>query len=193
MHFLRERIECDRVFTPSEMPKKTTTTAKAKKVTKQDDIIDAKTILLTAAGLKKLQDELEQLKTDGRRNVAARLKEAIAYGDLSENAEYDEAKNQQAFIEGRIMELEEQIKNAEVVEGKTEGIVQIGSSVTLQRTGDSEKHEYTIVGSTEADPLSHKISNESPVGEAILGKKNGDKVKITAPGGEYEYSISKVS
>jgi transcription elongation factor GreA len=121
------------------------------------------------------------------------LKEAIAYGDLSENAEYDEAKNQQAFIEGRIMELEDQIKNAEVVEGTTEGIVQIGSTVTLQRVGDSEKHEYTIVGSTEADALAHKISNESPVGEAILGKKNGDKVKVSAPGGEYEYIVMKVS
>ncbi len=165
---------------------------KAEKAASKAGDTSAKKILLTAAGLQKLQDELENLKTQGRRQVAERLKEAIAYGDLSENAEYDEAKNQQAFVEGRILELEEQIKNAEVVEGKTEGIIQIGSSVTLQRKGDTEKHEYTIVGSTEADPLAHKISNESPVGEAILGKKKGEKVKVDAPGGEYEYEILKV-
>lgn len=151
-----------------------------------------KKILLTAAGLQKLQDELETLKTTGRRDVAVRLKTAIEFGDLSENAEYDEAKNQQAFIEARISELEEQLKNVEVVEESKTGAIQIGSSVTLKIKGDKEAHEFTIVGSTEADSLVHKISNESPVGAAILGKKKGDKVTVNAPGGKFEYEVIAV-
>ncbi len=151
-------------------------------------------VLVTAAGLKKLQDELEFLKTTGRKEVSDKLAEAISFGDLSENSEYDEAKNQQAFTEARILELEDQIKNAEILEeGKSKkGIIQIGSTVTLQREGDENKHEYTIVGSTEADPMLKKISNESPVGMAILGKKVKDVVKVQAPGGSYNYTISKV-
>jgi len=158
---------------------------------------DTKKILVTAEGLKKLQDELEQLKTIERKKVAERLAEAISYGDLSENAEYDEAKNQQAFVEARISELEEQIKNAEIIKDskgkKTEGLVQIGSTVTIKRKGERTEHEYTIVGSTEADPMMHKISNESPVGSAILGCKTKEIVKIQAPGGEFEYEILKVA
>ncbi len=154
---------------------------------------DENKVFLTKAGLKKLQAELEQLKTTGRKEVSERLAEAISYGDLSENAEYDEAKNQQAFIEGRILELEEQIKSAEIIEESTQkDIVQIGSTITLQRKGEKDKHEYTIVGSTEADPMMKKISNESPVGSAVLGKKAKDKIKIVAPGGEFEYSILSV-
>ena len=160
--------------------------AKAAKIT------DENQVLLTKEGLEKLQTELEQLKTVGRKEVADRLAEAVSYGDLSENSEYDEAKNQQAFIEGRILELEEQVKNAKIIEegeaGK--GVVQIGSTVTL--LFDGEQNEYTIVGSTEADPMLNKISNESPVGSAILGKKQKNKVKIKAPGGEFEYEIVKV-
>lgn len=148
-----------------------------------------KKILLTAVGLQKLKDELETLKTTGRRDVAVRLKTAIEFGDLSENAEYDEAKNQQAFIEGRIAELESQLKNVEVVEESKTGAIQIGSSVTLKMKGEKEEQEFTIVGSTEADSLVHKISNESPVGAAILGKKKGEKVKVNAPGGVFEYDI----
>ncbi len=151
-----------------------------------------KKILLTAAGLQKLQDELEELKTTGRLEVAARLKTAIEFGDLSENAEYDEAKNQQAFVESRISELESQLKNVEVVEESKTGTIQIGSDVVLKMKGEKESHTYTIVGSTEADSLVHKISNESPVGAAILGKKKGEKVKVAAPGGEFEYEIIEV-
>jgi transcription elongation factor GreA len=151
-----------------------------------------KKILLTAAGLQKLQDELETLKTTGRRDVADRLKTAIEFGDLSENAEYDEAKNQQAFVEARISELEGQLKNVEVVEESKTGAIQIGSSVTLKMKGDKESREFTIVGSTEADSLVHKISNESPVGSAILGKKKGDKVTVDAPGGKFEYEVIAV-
>lgn len=152
-----------------------------------------KKFILTKKGLQKLVDELEQLKTVGRKEVADRLKEAISYGDLSENAEYDEAKNQQAFLEARINKLEEQIKYAEVIEDdKKTGEVNIGSTVKLRRMDDGDEHEYAIVGSTEADILSHKISNESPVGAAILGKKAKDKVIVKAPGGDYEYEILKV-
>ncbi len=159
----------------------------------QDD--NKQKVLLTKEGLKKLQEELDYLKTDGRKEVSDRLAEAISYGDLSENSEYDEAKNQQAFIEGRILELEEQVKNAEIIEESEseKGLIQIGSTVTLQRKGDKEKHEYTIVGSTEADPMAHKISNESPVGAAILGKKAKEKVKVEAPGGSFDYEILKVA
>lgn len=147
-------------------------------------------VLLTEEGLKKLQDELEQLKTTGRKEVADRLAEAISYGDLSENSEYDEAKNQQAFVEGRILELEEQIKNAEIItEEKKKGVVQIGSTVKIKRVGGAEEREYTLVGSTEADPSMHKISNESPVGAAILGKKKGVTVDVVAPGGNFQYEI----
>lgn len=155
---------------------------------------DQNAVLLTKAGLAKLQDELDDLKGRGRKEVADRLAEAISYGDLSENSEYDEAKNQQAFIEGRILELEEQVKNAQIIEESdtAKGVIQIGSVVTMKRVG-SEAHEYTIVGSTEADPMAHKISNESPVGEAIIGKKAKDKVKVKAPGGAFEYEISKVA
>lgn len=155
---------------------------------------DENKVLLTKSGLKKLKAELEHLKTVGKKEISEKLAEAISYGDLSENAEYDEAKNAQAFMEGRILELEEQIKNVEIIEeGTAKGVVQVGSTVTLQREGDKEKHEYTIVGSTEADPIMRKISNESPVGEAVLGKKVKNKVKVTAPGGIYEYTILKVS
>ncbi len=151
-----------------------------------------KKILLTAAGLQKLQDELEHLKGQGRKDVAARLKTAIEFGDLSENAEYDEAKNQQAASEGRILELESQLKDVEVVEGAKTGEVQIGSTVTIKLKGEKDSHNYTIVGSTEADSLVNKISNESPVGEAVLGKKKGDKVIVKAPGGEFEYEVVEV-
>ncbi len=155
---------------------------------------DVKKVFVTEKGYKKLIEELKNLQTVGRKEVAVRLQEAISYGDLSENAEYDEAKNQQAFLEARINELEDQIKNAEIIkEADTKtGVVQIGSTVTLQLKG-GEKHEYTIVGSTEADPILRKISNESPVGDAVLGKKAKDKVTITAPGGEFEYEILKVA
>lgn len=155
--------------------------------------IDENKVLLTKSGLEKLKLELEELKTSGRKEVSERLAEAISYGDLSENSEYDEAKNQQAFIEGRILELQEQIKNAEIIEEtKEKGIIQIGSTVVLMREGEEDSHEYTIVGSTEADPMSHKISNESPVGRAILGKKKKTKVEVVAPGGKFKYEILEV-
>ncbi len=153
-----------------------------------------KIVLVTAAGLKKLEEELEHLKTAGRKEVANQLSEAISYGDLSENAEYDEAKNRQAQIEVRIMELEEQLKYVEIIsEEKIEkGVIQIGSTVVIRRAGEKQEHEYSIVGSTEANPIMHKISNESPVGEALLGKKVKEKVVVAAPGGNFTYEVLKV-
>ena len=162
---------------------------------KKDTPESVKKVLVTKEGLKKLEAELKELISTGRKEVSDRLAEAISYGDLSENSEYDEAKNQQAFIELRIKELEEQIKFAEIIkESQTvqKGIVQIGSTVTLKHP-NGEEHEYTIVGSTESDPMMHKISNESPVGEAIIGKKAKDKVDVEAPSGKFKYEILKVS
>lgn len=163
--------------------------------------VDSEEVLITKEGLKKLKDELDFLKTTKREEIASRLKEAISYGDLSENAEYEEAKNEQAFIEGRILELEKQVKNARIitehaptakaVKGK---IIEIGSSVTVRnKTDDDEPETYTIVGSMEADPIEHKISNESPIGKALLGREKGDQVEVTAPAGKFKYEILKVA
>lgn len=157
-------------------------------------------VLVTKEGLKKIKDELHLLKTVKRQEIASRLKEAISYGDLSENAEYEEAKNDQAFIEGRILELEKQVKNAKLI---TEGaaaktaksnVIDIGSVVTVRNVTDQDEPEtYTIVGSMEADPLDHKISNESPIGKALLGHSKGESVDVEAPAGMYTYEIVKVA
>lgn len=148
--------------------------------------------LVTKEGLKKLKEELEYLKNVRRREIAERIKEAISYGDLSENSEYEEAKNEQAFTEGRIIELEEKIKNAKIITERKKGgrIVQIGSKVKLKNKSKrgSAEETYTIVGSTEAD-LESKISNESPVGSALLDKNVGDTVKVSVPAGIVEYEI----
>lgn len=154
--------------------------------------------LVTKEGFKKLKEELDYLKTERRKEVAERLKEAISYGDLSENAEYEEAKNEQAFVEGRILELEEKIKNAKIItEKKTDQrgkIVEIGSSVVAQnKTDRDDPEEYTIVGATEADPLERKISNESPLGKALLGKQKGDTVEVPTPSGKLKYEVLRVS
>ena len=153
--------------------------------------------LVTKEGLKKLKDELEHLKTVRRAEVAQRLREAISYGDLSENSEYEEAKNEQAFVEGRILELEGKIKNAKIIADKKESKhkeVEIGCTVMLQNITDGDDAErYTIVGSTEADPLDHKISNESPIGKAVLGRLKGERVEIQSPSGVIEYEIVSVA
>ena len=148
------------------------------------------TVLLTKEGLKKLQEELVDLQDNRRKEVAARLKEAISYGDLSENSEYEEAKNEQAFIEGRILELENKIKNAKIIKGHHTKTVQIGSVVKIRRVGSKDEGEYTIVGTTEADPFENKISNESPVGEAIMEHAVGDKVEVATPSGKEKYEIT---
>lgn len=153
---------------------------------------DSKSILVTKEGLKKLMEELDQLRDVKRKEVAARIKEAISYGDLSENSEYEEAKNEQAFIEGRIIELEDKVKYAKIIQEQHHvATVQIGTKVLVKK-GSSAPEEYTIVGSTEADPMAHKISNESPVGSALLGKKAGETVQVQVPAGLVKYEILKL-
>lgn len=158
--------------------------------------IEDKAILITKEGLEKLKEELNYLKEVKRKEVAERLREAISYGDLSENAEYEEAKNEQAFTEGRILELEEKIKYAQIIDDKAKkgALVQIGSHVSIQNLSGKTKseEEFTIVGSTEADPINHKISNVSPVGKALLDRHAGEIVKVAAPAGIIEYKIVKV-
>ncbi|MBU1152249.1 transcription elongation factor GreA [Patescibacteria group bacterium] len=181
-------------------------TAKPKKTQKKDDkkSVDhdeffieegKKATLVTKEGLERLKEELELLKSTRRKEVAARIKEAISYGDLSENSEYEEAKNEQAFVEGRILELEEKVKTAKIISGKTTvKTVQLGSEVHLKNLTrkDDELEVYTIVGSEEADPFSGKISNESPVGSALLDKAKDDKIKVHVPSGVVEYKIEKL-
>ncbi len=162
------------------------------------DSLNGDQTLVTKEGLRKLKEELDTLKNVRRKELAERLKEAISYGDLSENSEYQEAKNEQAFIEGRILELEQMIKNAKIIaEKKAETKakdVQIGTTVTVQNASmDEEPVSYTIVGSTEADPSDHKISNESPVGKSLLGKRRGDTVDVQTPAGKIRYEVLKVA
>jgi transcription elongation factor GreA len=150
-----------------------------------------KEVLLTPEGLQKLEDELEHLKSVKRREVAERIKLAISYGDISENSEYEDAKNEQAFVEGRIMTLEKMLRNARIIHGddvKTD-VVSIGSTVSLKDIEFDEEIQYTIVGSAEADPGSNKISNESPVGRALLGKSSGSMVEVAVPAGTIQFQI----
>ncbi|MCY0887867.1 MAG: transcription elongation factor GreA [Alicyclobacillaceae bacterium] len=153
-----------------------------------------KEVLLTPEGLRKLEEELEQLKSVKRREVAERIKLAISYGDISENSEYEDAKNEQAFIEGRIMTLEKMLRNARIIhESEVDtGMVSIGSTVVLKDIEFDEQVEYTIVGSAEADPGSNKISNESPVGRALLGKSIGSTVDVAVPAGTIQFKILEI-
>ena len=155
---------------------------------------EAKKRLLTYAGLKALEDELENLKVVKRKEVAGKIKEAREQGDLSENAEYDAAKDEQRDIEAQIVELENILKNAEIIQDndKSKDKIKMESVVKLHDVEYDEDIEYTIVGSSEADSLNNKISNESPLGAALIGKKVGDTVKIEAPVGEIEYKIISV-
>lgn len=148
--------------------------------------------IISKEGYEKLQQELEYLTTVKRREIANRIQKAKDMGDLSENAEYSEAKDAQAFNEGRVAEVTQMLKNLTVVEtSNSKGIVNMGSSVTV-KVKDKEK-DFTIVSFNEADPLGGKISNESPIGRALLGKKKGDLATVTTPKGETEYEIIKVS
>ncbi|MCF0156512.1 MAG: transcription elongation factor GreA [Veillonella sp.] len=155
---------------------------------------DVKETLLTAEGLKKLEEELAYYKSVRRIEVAERIKTAIEYGDISENSEYDDAKNEQAFIEGHIVELENKINTAKIIDGTaTKGKVSVGSKVKVLDTEYNEELEYTIVGSSEADPFNNLISNESPVGAAILGKKKGDEVEVATPDGPVVFKILSIN
>lgn len=155
----------------------------------------AKVIKITDDGLKKLEDELEYLKTEGRADIAEKIKDARGYGDLSENSEYDEAKNEQAKIEARIVEIEAMLKNVEIIEdvkGNAKSVV-VGVTVKVLDEEYGDECEYRVVGSTEADPRNGKISDESPVGKALLGKKIGEEVIVEAPGGEFKLKILSIS
>jgi transcription elongation factor GreA len=147
--------------------------------------------VMTYEGVKKLEEELENLKSVKRKEITEKIKVALSFGDLSENSEYDEAKNEQAFLEGRILQLENKLKNTSVVDESEipADIVGVGSVVKVKDYNFNEDVEYFIVGSAEADPLENKISNESPVGSGLLGKKVGDIVEISVPDGISKYEI----
>ena len=155
--------------------------------------MNEKETIVTTEGLKQLEKELENLKTVKRREVAERIKQAIEFGDISENSEYEDAKNEQAFIEGRISTLNQMISHAKVIaESSRKDIVSIGSTVLIKDLEFDEEFKYTIVGSVEADPDANKISNESPVGSAILGKTKGDVVEVSVPAGKVRYEILEI-
>ena len=150
----------------------------------------AEEILLTKEGYASKVAELDELRTRKRPEIAERLKEAIAYGDLSENSEYDAAKNEQAELEYKIGELESLIKNAKVIEETTKAdVVRIGQKVKIRKVGSKETLEYTIVSSSEADPIQRKISNVSPVGSALIDKRVKEKVDVKLPDGTARYEI----
>ena len=151
-----------------------------------------KEIFLTKEGLTELQEELKDLKDNKRPEVISQIKDARAQGDLSENAEYHAAKDKQGQIEARIKELEYLIDNATIISSTKSSSIKIGSTVEIEYVDDKEKETYQIVGSTEADPFENKISNESPIAVAIMGKKVGDTVSIESPNGNYDVKIISI-
>ena len=153
-----------------------------------------KEVILTAEGYEKLKQEIEFLQNDKRREVADRIRIARDFGDIAENAEYDDAKNEQAMLEARIAKLEEQLSAARVIEADeiTSDVVSVGSTVRLRDVDAKQTVEYRIVGSAEANPAQLKLSNESPVGKAILGKKKGEIVEVAAPRGSLKYKIMDI-
>ncbi len=152
-------------------------------------------VILTREGLEQLEQELENLRTVKRTEVKERLKEAIALGDLSENSEYDDAKNEQAFMEGRILELEKMIRNAKIIEDGAQmaDVITVGSVVTVKDIEFDEITEYRLVGTVEADPMNNRISNESPVGRALLGHKAGEIIDVEVPAGVIQLEIIEIS
>lgn len=155
---------------------------------------EGKKIILTHEGLKNLEDELQDLKVVRRKDVAAKIKEARGQGDLSENAEYDAAKEEQAEIEARIVNIENMLRNAEVINSDTNtDSVSIGNKIKLFDNEFEEEIEYTLVGSAEADPFNGKISNESPIGSALLGHKVGDTIEAETPDGTISFKILEIN
>ena len=152
----------------------------------------AEETILTAEGLKKLEHELEHLRTTKRAEIAERLHQAMEDGELIENAEYEAAKNEQAFVEGRILTLETMLNNAVVIKGDgPQGQVHLGSNVTVREEGGTPE-SYLLVGAAEADPRNGRISNESPLGKALMGRKVGDEVKVTAPAGVLTFTVEEI-
>src|ERR687893_626902 len=154
-----------------------------------------KDVLLTPEGLDKLKAEIEYLSNDKRREVAERIKEAREFGDISENSEYDDAKNEQAMLEARIASLEDKLRSASVIDASelSSDVVRVGSAVSVKDEGTGKSLKYVIVGSTEADPSQNRLSNESPVGKALIGRKRNDSVKVQLPNGKArELKITKI-
>ena len=154
--------------------------------------MEAKKNILTYEGLKKYEEELEDLKVNKRRENAEKLKEARAQGDLSENAEYDAARTEQALVEGKIQELEAMLENVEVIKERNTEVVDIGTNVKIKYDDDDETDVYTICGSKEVDPFNNKISNESPIAKALMHHKVGDVVTVESPNGEYNVEIKEI-
>jgi len=153
-----------------------------------------KEVILTTEGLRKLEEELEKLKSVRRREVAERIKQAVEFGDLTENSEYEDAKNEQAFLEGQILTLEKMLRNARVIDAAEIGtdVVSVGSTVLLEDLAEGTEYRYTIVGSAEADPGAMKISNESPVGRAVLGQPKGAVIEVEVPDGKRKLMVRDI-
>lgn len=154
-----------------------------------------KEVLVTKEGLDKMNDELEFLKTYKRQEVSERIRQAIEFGDISENSEYEDAKNEQAFTEGKIMTLEKMLRNIRLIEEQHIDLhrVSLGCKVGIEDTKTKERFYYTIVGTAEANPLDNKISNESPVGRSMMGKKIGEKFDVTSPDGKMKFKILSIA
>ena len=151
--------------------------------------------LMTEEGRKKLEEELEYLKTERRQDVVERIKIARSFGDLSENSEYDAAKDEQAFVEGRVSQIEQMLKNAAIIEEDTSNnsVVSLGKSVRFKELPNGDEESYTIVGSAESDPLEGKISNDSPMAQSLLGRQIGEQVTVSTPGGDIEVKIIEIA
>lgn len=152
-----------------------------------------KEIYLTSEGFLKLEEELSHLKKVERPEVIEAIKEARALGDLSENAEYSSARERQGKLEARIKEIEYTLEHATIIENNNDGSVKVGSNITIKYLEDNEEEEYSIVGTNEADPFANKISNESPIAVAVIGKKQGDVVSVESPNGSFDIEIVKVA
>jgi transcription elongation factor GreA len=161
----------------------------------QESVLNDKEIILTRDGLKKLEDELDELKTVHRREVNERIRQAKEFGDISENAEYEDAKQEQAFVEGRVLKLEAMIRNARIIDQSdfVADAVHLGATVKVKELTSNKSFEFTIVGSAEADPKNARLSNESPVGAALMGHKNGETVDVATPRGTMKYKIEAIN
>ena len=157
--------------------------------------MNEKEIVLTREGLQKLEDELDDLKTVHRREVNERIRQAKEFGDITENAEYEDAKQEQAFVEGRILKLEGMIRNARIIDTSdyVADEVHLGAIVKVKEAKSGDAHEFTIVGSAESDPRNNRLSNESPLGAALMGHKKGDTVDVTTPRGMMQYKIESIN
>jgi transcription elongation factor GreA len=156
--------------------------------------LSEKEIVLTAEGLQKLKDELDDLKSVHRREVSERIRQAKEFGDLSENAEYEDAKQEQAFVEGRILKIEAMLRNVRIIDSSeyADDEVNLGAEVKI-KSSDGTDYTFTIVGSTESDPPNHRLSNESPLGKALIGRKKGEHIEVKTPRGMTNYTIEAIS